>query len=302
MQSNGARLARSNIATVPTIATTNAGTCAPWALPADICEPCNGAGYDAALLLNCLQAASDILYDLSGRQFAGQCTDTVRPCARSLSMDHGRPITGGYSPGGGWYSGPYMGASSTWGFCSCNQTERSGCNSIPEITLGAYPVNAVTQVKIDGAIVDPATYRVDDKRWLVRLPSPPTAAGQTQGWPCCQRMDLPSTEKGTFEVVLNFGTPPPILGKMACAELACQLSLAFKPSQGGNCQLPQRITQLSRGGETMVILDPQTFLKDGLTGLTIADRFLRSVNPYGIPRRATVLSPDTGRRVRRTGT
>jgi hypothetical protein len=275
----------------------NSGTCSPWALPADIGEPCNGAGFDAALLLDCLQAASDILFDLSGRQYAGACSDTVRPCARSVSVDGGRPLTGGYGPGsGGWSPG---GGGSTWGFCSCQTSVRSGCNSLPEITLGVYPVTAVTQVKVDGAVVDSSLYRVDDNRWLVGLTNPVTGVQQT--FPCCQRMDLPTTEKDTFEVAVDYGTAPPVLGKLACAELACQLSMAFKPSQGGDCQLPQHITQLTRLGETMTVLDPLSF-KDGLLALPFCGGFLKSVNPYGIARRATVLSPDIGRRVRRAGT
>lgn len=276
----------------------NVGACSPWATTDDICEPCNGDTFDPILLNDCLQAASDILFDLSGRQFAGQCQDTVRPTAQEFSPDHGRPIAGGYQ--GDWYTGQYWGGQfSPWGFCGCNRTERSGCNTIPEITLGVYPLTRIVQVLVDGVALPADQYRIDDNRFLVRLAD---SEGNPQGWPCCQSMTEPTSAVGTWAVTVAYGTPPPVLGKLAAAELACQLSLAIKPSQGGECQLPQRVIQITSQGLSKVVSDPLTLIKDGFQGLPISDRFIRSVNPAGIPRRSTVLSPDIGRRTRRAGT
>lgn len=43
--------------------------------------PCDAAPFSDALVEDALNAASGILYVLSGRQFPGVCTETVRPCA-----------------------------------------------------------------------------------------------------------------------------------------------------------------------------------------------------------------------------
>ncbi len=278
------------------------GTCAPWATIADVCEPCTDYSFDTLLLDDMLQASSDILYQLSGSRWPGLCQDTVRPCARSLAVDYGRPIRPPYPFGGPYGYWPAAGLGNwnpSWGMCMCNRTERSGCSTIPEIQLGAAPVVDIVQVLIDGSVVDPTTYRIDDNRWLVRLAS--TASTDNPGWPCCQRMDLPTTEKETWAVTFQYGTAPPIGGVKAAAILGCQLALACNPATVGRCRLPQRVTQITRQGVTAIVLDPMAFLDKGKTGLYEVDLWLESVNPGRLRRAAHVISPDIGRRVRRAG-
>ncbi len=279
-------------------------TCGLWAELSDLPEPCSDyeSQLGTTLLDECLQAASDVLFQLSGRQFSGSCSDCVRPTARYVS--YGDPMW--------WNQELYGGTSSFWlapglingllwnGTCSCNKTNRTGCTLISEITLGGYPVTQIDKVLVDGVeLVNGTDYRIDDFRWLVRLPD---SDGNPQGWPCCQNMLLPSTEPDTFEVTFTYGVPPPVLGKMAAAKLACELAKSTDPDLVGQCQLPQRVTSITRQGVSMVLLDPMTFIKDGKTGIYIVDMFLQSVNPKGLTARAEVISPDIRRRVRRAGT
>ncbi|MGH9093851.1 MAG: hypothetical protein ACRDXE_01685 [Acidimicrobiales bacterium] len=289
----------------------NQSTCGPWAAPSDITEAdmTGLSGSAETTLLLALQAASDVLFQLSGRQYSGACQDTVRPSARRISVDHGRPIviptmqwagaaywSGGFMSGGGGFS--------QWGWYTSNQEELPGGLLIPSVDLGAFPVTGIEQVLIDGAVVDPDTYRVDDNRHLVRLPDPdaPGWPDNNAGWPIVQRMDLPTSEPDTFEVSFDYGTPPPPIGVMAAAELGYQLYAAVTPAAAGTCRLPQRVTQITRQGITAVVLDPMTFLDKGRTGLLICDYFLESINPHSLRRRATAWSPDLGGRVvRRTG-
>lgn len=283
-------------------------TCSPWATIADVCSPCDEYTMDALLLDDMLQVSSDILYELSGRQFAGICKDTVRPCLRSTNVDYGRPIRPPYpfgGPYGYWPAGANYGNPGS-GFWMTNRSDRAGGQVFPEITLGVYPIDQVLSIKIDGQDlpkVDPVTgaenWRVDDNRWLVRLADPHT--GSNPGWPGTQRMDLPDTEIGTWSVTLAYGTPPPPGGVKAAAYLGCQLALACQPESGAKCQLPQRVTSLVRQGVSMVVLDPLAFLDKGRTGMPIVDYWLMSVNPRSIRRRSTVMSPDVRARVRRTG-
>lgn len=266
---------------MPTISVACQGTCTQWCSTLDMCSPCDDYAMDAVLLDDCIDAASDILFELSGRRFAGVCQDTVRPCGRSDATDNGRPIRG-YDYGG-------------YG-CSCNSSRRCGCASVSEITLGAYPVNSIVSVKVDGETLDSSTYRIDDNRYLVRLPD---ADGTNPGWPCCQDMSLADTEDDTWSVTFTYGSPPPAAGVKAAAELACQLALACQPEDVGRCRLPQRVTQITRQGTTAVLLDPFDFLDNGKTGIYSVDLFLRTYNPKGLRQRATVINPERSRRVRR---
>lgn len=287
-----------------TLAVPGQGTCSPWATASDVCDPCNDYTIDAILLDNALQAASDILYALSGRQWAGVCQDTVRPCARSLAMDHGRPFRMGIPFGAvGFYPGPYYaggGGFSPWGWCTCNRTERAGCHTTPEITLGGYPVTSIVQVKQDGVVLDPSTYQVDDHRYLIRMADPATQ--QNPGWPCCQRMDLDTDQPDTWEVTYTYGVPPPMAGVTAAAYLGCQLALMCNPDTIDRCQLPQRVTNINRQGVSMVVLDPMQFIDKGRTGIYLIDLFLEAANPGRLTRPSVVMSPDIGRRVRRSHT
>ena len=107
---------------------------------------------------------------------------------------------------------------------------------------------AIASVTIDGEVVPTEEYRLDQGRWLVRLAG---SDGKNPGWPCRQRLDLPSTEEGTFEIVYTFGVDPPPEGKLAAKTLACQLALACDPGTAGKCKLPERVTTLTRQGDVL---------------------------------------------------
>lgn len=281
-------------------------TCGPWATPTDITEG-DVSGFNQATLTTCLQAASDLLFKLTALRYAGSCQDTVRPHSRMVAVDHGRPIAarGPYSGNWGmgyWGPGYLEGAGySQWGWCTCNQEEQPGGTMLPSITLGVYPLTGIEQVLVDGVVQDPATYAIKDNIELIRLADPSQASypNNNPGWPCCQRIDLPATQPGTWQVTFDYGTPPPPLGKMAAAELGYHFYLAVTPAAPGSCKLPARVTNIVRQGISAVLLDPQVFLSEGRTGLTICDYFIEQENPHGLRRRATVWTPDIGRRVTR---
>ena len=247
-------------------------TCTPWATEADLCSPCNDYSNVGTLAAEMLQAASDVLFELSGRQFPGACEMTIRPEAlcshaeRHVSLPMSRR-----SAGGG---------------CGCANYRFS---------LPDYPVVAISQVKVDGAVVDPALYRLDDNRTLVRLAD---ADGSNPGWPTAQRLDLPTTAEDTWSITYSWGRPPPPMGVKAAAVLACELALACDPETVSQCRLPKTATSVTREGVS-VVLSPSDFLdKDGKVGLYEVDLFLRAVNPERIRRRASVWHAGMGRSVR----
>ncbi len=257
------------------------GVCSPWATEADLCDPCSDYDGAGALAADMLQAASDVLFELSGRQFPGTCSAVVRPCARRREAN-GRPESATGPPG--WVKG--------WGWCGCG--DGCSCEAPWQIDLGAYPITSVTQVKVDGAVLSPTLYRVDDWRTLVRLPD---ADGSNPGWPKSQRLDLPATAEGTWSVAYEWGREPPPMGVRAAAVLACELALACDPDTAEPCRLPKKVTAITREGITMV-LAPSDFLTDGKVGIWEIDLLIRTYNPSHIRQRAQVWTPTMAHHVR----
>lgn len=247
-----------------------AGTCSPWATEADLCSPCDDYGGLSVSAGDFLQAASDLLYEMSGGQFNGICSRTVRPCARRVVR--GRNL-GGAPPG--WRR--------SWGECFC--ADACGCGSSGRVDLGAYPVVDVTEVRVNGVVLDPSRYRLDDRRTLVRLAD---ADGTNPGWPTTQRLDLPTTEEGTWSVTIQWGREAPEAGVRAAAVLACEMALACDPENHSRCRLPKTATSVTREGVS-IVLSPSDFLdRDGKTGIWEVDLFLRAYNPQRIRRPASV--------------
>lgn len=239
--------------------------CAPWATTDDVTDDeCSAlADLDQWLLI-----ASDVLYDLSGRQWPGICSDTFRPVC---------PCGGGRR--------------------RLLSTDRGGCcSTLSEVDLGVYPLAGIIQVRVDGVVLDEDQYSIADYRYVVRTPG----ASETgrQRWPCTQRLDLPDTAEDTWSVTVGYGRTPPPAGTQAAIALACEMATS---AAGGDCSLPERVTSVTRQGVTAVVIDPMEFLTNGRTGIYAVDLFLRSVNPAGLARPPSVMIPG-GRRSRRTAT
>lgn len=85
-----------------------------------------------------------------------------------------------------------------------------------------------------------------------------------------------------------YGNPPPVEVQRAIDQLATELDLS---AGGGECNLPSRVTQVTREGLSWTVLDPQQFLEGGKTGLYYPDLVISS---YGnsVKLRARVFSPE----------
>lgn len=264
-----------------------ADVCEDWVTRDNLCPPCDSDELDPDNLDRAIAVASNVLWKQSARRYPGHCSETVRPCAARVGrVTYPRIET--RSRGTEEFGAPVVS-------CGCNSADDCACSSIPEVRLPRGPVVSVDSVRVDGALVDGADYRVDDGRKLVRVDGDP--------WPCCQDMLAdPETDDDTFQVTYTYGRRPPEDGKLAAAVLACEIALACDPSRSRECRLPKRVQQVTRQGVTLALLDPTDFFEGGNTGLYEVDLFLRSENPAGISRRARILSPDVPTRVRRTGT
>lgn len=161
------------------------GPCEPFVTQLDLCclvsgttfaDPCI-AGTDQPvpqeIIDNAIQAASEILWAATGRQF-GKCTVTIRPCQdASKGCDPcpgGGELPGisefGYGGGFPWY--PMMTENGWINVRPCGCNNSCGCSELCEQIL-PEPVCCVEEVKINGISLAPALYRVDDFRKLVRL-------------------------------------------------------------------------------------------------------------------------------------
>lgn len=247
------------------------GPCDQWVESTDLAECCDvvlSSDTEDALAV-AAQAASDVLFALSGRLYRGTCGPvTVRPCGTGHSC---------YVPG------------------RSDRIQSCGCQPLSTVLLAGYPVLEIGQVKIDGEVIAPSEYRLDDRRKLVRLAD---ADGNPQGWPSCQRMDLADTEDRTFSVIYYYGVAPPDLGVAAAAQLGCEV---YNACTGGECSLPSGATRVTRQGITVERAVLMNYLQSGSTGLAKVDLFLAAFGSDGAKRRPAVWSPDGPKYAKQVG-
>lgn len=288
------------------------GPCTPFVTQELLCclgpsgtfpsDPCldSGEPISQELIDNAIQAASELMWAATGRRF-GTCEVTIRPCKKTCDPcpDSGLDFFGinGYGWGAfPWY--PHF-ENGIWTNVSCNTCPgQCGCSALCELAL-PYPTCSIEEVRINGLVLDEDQYRIDDFYKIVRIAGASDAVTGVSCWPTCQDLALPDTEEGTFSITLTYGREVPQLVKMATAELACQL---LKSCVGAPCQLPQRISSLTRQGVTVGFLDPQDFLESGRTGIYIVDLAIKTFNPHKLQRNASVYSVDNHPKWRRTDT
>ena len=238
-----------------------------------IIDPVCGQEYWDTLSPTLQTAATDYavwtLWASTGRRF-GLCERAVRPCvAQCCGAD-----TWGWS----WYDGewfPYI-LNGEWYNCGC--VGGCFCSATHEVRLPG-PVAEVTEVQVDGVVLDPASYRVDNGSILVRLDG--------EGWPA-QNMDVESGD-GYFLVTYLKGIAVPAPLSVAAGTLAVEYA---KACQGQDCRLPSRATNISRSGVQITLQNVDDLLLHGFTGIDEVDMVIRSFNPHRLARKMRVYTPD----------
>jgi hypothetical protein len=209
-------------------------------LIATVCEGQLVSPDDDVLMQGALDAAADMLVRVSGHRFFGECVHTVRPC-RDACFE-------------------------SW--CGCCVIDR-----IPLIS----PVVSFTSVKIDGATINPSTYRIltrGTRQYLIRVAA--TGGTRPDPWPGCQNLWLPVTDVDTFELVYTSGHEVGLVEKQANIELA----LAIIQSSPNRSVLAIRgASSVSGGG---VVIDANATDDDILSvagSLPAMSNFLAKWNP-----------------------
>jgi hypothetical protein len=225
--------------------------------------------------------ATGILDALTGHRFA-QCPVKLRPCGKRCGMFGGYLVWPVGAPAMSGAGNPWMIPwvdNGVWRNCGCAGPCR--CRATCEAIM-PFPVASIEEILVDGVVLDPSAYRLDNGNIIVRTDG--------ECFPECQNLDLADTETGTWSVTLRPGEPLPLIGAIAAGELACEYAKMCTGAEG--CQLPGELQSLSRNGVQVEMVDPQQLLSNGMTGIPNVDMFLRAVNPAQLRQRSRVYSPD----------
>lgn len=242
----------------------------PWPID-ETCLPPEWESIDEELRDRSIALASATLYRLTGYRVGG-CPITVRPCKKacrgrtpSYWSLHGTAAWWPQNWGGVWING-----------CGC--TTDCSCTTLCEVSLPA-PVGTVSEVKVDGNVVDPTDYRVDQNRLVW------TGDGEC-AWPACQ--DMAATDgPGTFRVTYLNSYPVDKMGAYAAGVLASEFA---KACTGTKCRLPATVTAVSRQGISYDVT-AGTF-PNGTTGIREIDAYIGLWNPDALRQQTRVWSPD----------
>lgn len=248
------------------------GPCTAWTTGEDVAACCSVETSSGAIFDDAADAASQLLFELSGRQFSGQCGPrTVRPGCDGCWCGY-QILSRGYVIGPWDYGYPLY-------LCD---TCLLACDP-SAVKLAGYPIREITGVKINGDTVPVDDYTLMNNRYLVRLDG--------QRWPAMQNLTDPDTEDNTFSISYTYGMSPPALGMMAAAQLGCEL---YKACSGDTCALPNGTTRVIQQG---IVIEKLAFTnwafrdRSWRTGLPLVDAFLSAYNPAGIKRRPVFWAP-----------
>lgn len=212
--------------------------------------------------------ASSSLRRLTGYRVGG-CPITVRPAPEKGAC---------FVPyaGAGWPFSPGLSVSGNW-LNNCYTCER---DNLCGVTLPP-PVGRIDAVTVDGEVISPALYRLDNGRELIWMGDGDCPFTATQD------MSLPDTEVGTWSVTYLNAYPVDSLGAYAAGVLAMEFALACSGSD--QCRLPSEVTAIVRQGISMEIRSG--VFSDGMTGIREVDTYIGLWNPRG-QQPSTVWSPD----------
>lgn len=240
-----------------------------WTIPDPLCSD-TWAAVPADVKAAARDYAALVLWAATGREF-GLCEITVKPCRQERCGDNLWNFFGWSWASGTWM--PYI-FQGQWFNCACPNI----CCCDPRCQLRLMgDVDSIVEVLIDGIAVDPDTYFVNDKTWLVRT--------APDCWPDCSDQNTP---EGGLSVTYMRGNPVPPALLRAAATLADEWA---KACTGAECRLSNRVTSLARNGIQIDMLTPEELMEDGLTGLWEVDQVVLAINPHRRKQRGRIYSP-----------
>lgn len=251
------------------------GPCTDWCSSQDVIA-CYSDTQPTTCLSSAVAMASEVLYEMSGRQFSGWCQSVIRPCQNFGCWGGGGPLGQQFLDHGHvvWSGSGWRGQDDEP--CSCGSW-------VQKITLPGI-AQAVVEVMIGGIIIPASSYRLDPNNDLIRTDG--------NAWPICQNMMAAGDAPGSFQVTYQHGYAPNEVARQAAAQLAHEFWLACS---GQTCALPSGVVEIVRQG--IKVTRAASLFKDGATGLAMVDSFLAA---FGACEPTYVFSPDTFPTSRRT--
>jgi len=218
-----------------------------------------------------IQVASNLLWAMSGRKYTGETIVTERYTC-TLRNNRMGPSDRTNSPvlfGGDVYNIP------SGDYDEYSELTADGLSPDARIRLRGRPVTKIISMRNkNGTVLDPSSYYLVDHSTIhIKAGTP---------WTPCN-----------VEITYQYGIPVPTAGKMAARKLAIEFARLWSGDE--MCELPQRVTSVSRQGVSYTILDNQEFIDELRTGLYEIDLFLKTVNPDNARRKSKVFSVDTPR-------
>jgi hypothetical protein len=217
------------------------------------------------------QVASNLLWAMSGRKYTGETIVTERYTC-TLRNNRMGPSDRTNSPvlfGGDVYNIP------SGDYDEYSELTSDGLSPESRVKLRGRPVTRIITIRNrNGLILDPSTYYLVDHSTIhIKAGTP---------WTPCN-----------VEITYAYGITVPTAGKMAARKLAIEFARLW--SGDDMCELPQRVTSVSRQGVSYTILDNQEFIDELRTGIYEIDLFLKVVNPDNARRKSKVFSVDQPR-------
>ena len=247
--------------------------CSPWVDAADVAL-CSGAGLPEGTLDRAVQAASELLYAASGRQFSGLCEDVVRPC-----------------------------------LCRCGTGPGCGCRGRSAVAMPRTPVVDVVEVLVDGEALTGGWGSIVDDRWLVRTPPGRWPAGQDVSRPSTE----PGTWQVTYQYGTAVPAAGVIAAEVLACELVkgwagaddCQLPrrVVSMTAEGTSVQFDQIDAQGFFAEGRLGLYEVDAFLATFNPHRLV--RRARLISPRDArcaPRRVRVPTPGGGRHIYSGGT
>lgn len=165
-----------------------------------------------------------------------------------------------------------------------------------QLTMGLWPVTAIVGVREEGVELDPDDYHIDEWRYIVK--------DNGEAFPRCHNWWAEAggvhdaDPNWVFEVTVEHGIPAPPLIRRATSALACSL---LDDYDGGceDCDLPSRLTAVSRQGVSFTIEDFADLMRAGSTGVYALDMAIKVFNPSHLQSPTWVWTPEIAKGKRR---
>lgn len=168
-----------------------------------------------------------------------------------------------------FYPVPYNPSASDLRACNCSLG--CSCSGMGAVMLDG-PVGRIDEVKVDGVVLDPSAYHVEDGTKLVRHDG--------GSWPVCAGKN--------FTVTYLQGREVDSMGQFVGGLLADEFVKAITSDK--KCRLPSTITTMARQGISYELT--KGMFVDGVTGIPEVDAYVVLWNPHGLRVRPAVYSPD----------